>query len=152
MMVIYDKLYRSSDFRHISAKDYLTNLIMGVSSTLAGASHVEIEMEIEEIILDSEILFPVGIIINELMSNVYKYAFPERKEGVVRISFLRKSDRMIELSFQDNGIGMPQEVISGESAGFGMNLIRILVKQIDGDLRISNNNGIIFNISFIIQH
>jgi PAS domain S-box-containing protein len=150
MMVIYDKLYRSADFRHISAKDYLSNLIIGVSSAFAGSSHVEVEMNIEDSILDSEILFPVGIIINELMSNVYKYAFTGRKEGAVKISFLRKSEKLIELSFEDNGIGMPEDVISGKSAGFGMNLIRILVKQIDGDLHISNNNGTLFKITFLV--
>jgi PAS domain S-box-containing protein len=148
MMVIYDKLYRSDDFRSISANDYLSNLVKEVSSTFAGDLNVGIDLKIEDLILDSDILFPVGIIINELLSNTYKYAFPGRKNGNIRIFFARKSDRLIEIVFHDNGIGLPDDVISGKSAGFGMNLVKLLIKQINGNLQVARNDGTEYIISF----
>ncbi len=148
MLGIYDKLYRSDDFRKISSKDYLTSLISGIHSTFPGASEVGIEMNIEEYILDSEILFPVGIIINELISNVYKYAFPLKSKGVINISFTGKSDNLIEIIFKDNGVGIPAEALSGESSGFGMNLVKVLVEQISGELQLIHNNGTEYRISF----
>ncbi len=148
MMVIYDKLYRSADFRSISAKDYLSSLITGVSLTFVGTSHVTVDMEIEDYQLDSAVLFPVGIIINELMSNVYKYAFPGQREGIMQISFIKKSDKIIEIFFRDNGVGISDEVLSGKSAGFGMNLVKILVEQLSGNIQIAHENGTEYRISF----
>lgn len=148
MMVIYDKLYRSDDFRSISAKDYLSNLVKEVSSTFAGDLTVGIDLNIEDLILDSDILFPVGIIVNELLSNTYKYAFSGKKNGNIRIVFARKSDKLIEILFHDNGIGLPDDVISGESSGFGMNLVKLLIKQINGNLQVARNDGTEYIISF----
>lgn len=148
MMVIYDKLYRSDDFRSISANDYLSNLVKEVSSTFAGGLDVGIEMNIEDLILDSDVLFPVGIIVNELLSNAYKYAFTVKKSGTIRILFARKSDRLIEIVFHDNGTGLPDDVLSGKSAGFGMNLVKLLIKQINGNLQIARNYGTEYIISF----
>ncbi len=148
MMVIYDKLYRSLDFRSISAKDYLTDLINDVAATYSRVMNVEVEMEIEEIILDSVILFPAGIIINELMSNSYKYAFADNRAGSIKISFTRKSEGNFEIGFRDNGMGISPELLSGKTSGFGMNLVKILVVQINGKIEIFNNNGTEYIISF----
>jgi len=148
MMVIYDKLYRSADFRSISSKDYLSNLIQGVSSTFANSSQVEIDMNIEDFVLDSEILFPVGIIINELMSNAYKYAFPDRRSGVIKISFIQRSEKLADITFSDNGIGIQEDNLSGDSACFGMNLVNILIRQINGTLQTNHTNGTGYKISF----
>lgn len=150
MMVIYDKLYRSADFRNISSKDYLTNLINGVSYTFTGSSRIDIIMDIEEVFLDSEILFPVGIIINELLSNSSKYAFTDKNNGIIKISFIQGYDKRMEVIFKDNGIGIPEDVISGKSSGFGMNLVKILVKQIKGDMHVDYKNGTEYRIYFTV--
>ncbi len=148
MMLIYDKLYRSENFMEISSKEYLTDLVKKIKRTISTSSKIEIVMDLEDLLIDSSTLFPVGIILNELMANAFKYAFPEGTDGMISISFLNKDDNDYEIIFKDNGRGIPDSVISGDSTGFGINLIKILVSQIKGRLDIHRDNGTEYIIKF----
>lgn len=149
MMLIYEKLYKSSDFREISAETYLTELIDGIASTINTSANIEIKKSIEDCSVNTALLFPVGIIINELMTNSFKYAFPENKKGTVKISLVR-SGNTITINFTDDGVGIPGSVVNLESKGFGINLVKILAEQLDGKLEVSSNNGAEFSITFPI--
>jgi len=147
MMIIYDKLYKSSDFREISAEAYLTELIESISYTISTASNIQVISNIENCSIGTDLLFPVGIIINELLTNTYKYAFPDKRDGRVTIS-LKKNGSTIIINFNDNGIGIPESVISMESKGFGINLVKMLVEQLHGKLELNGSNGTGYTISF----
>lgn len=148
MMLIYDKLYDSRDFRSISTTSYFPDLINEISSTFPGYERITIETRIDDCILDSKILAPAGIIINELLTNAFKYAFNSAEHGRIEISFKRKGDLEFEIIFRDNGSGMPANVVPGKSEGFGLNLINILVRQMDGTLELIREGGTAFVINF----
>jgi PAS domain S-box-containing protein len=149
MMLIYEKLYKSSDFREISAQTYLSELIDGITSTINTSSNIEIKKSIEECPVNTALLFPVGIIINELMTNSFKYAFPENKKGTITVSLVKSGD-IFTINFTDDGVGIPDSVINLESKGFGINLVKILTEQLDGDLKVNSKNGTEYSITFPI--
>ncbi|MBA4417371.1 MAG: hypothetical protein C0392_05620 [Syntrophus sp. (in: bacteria)] len=147
MMVLYDKLYRSTDFREISTKDYLTSLIDEIVGNFVNRGSVTIETHIDNSILDAKILSYVGMILNELLTNAIKHAFIGKDNGVIAISFSLE-DNHATLIIQDNGIGIPETIDIEISGGFGMQLVGMLTKQLEGIARIERHNGSTFILEF----
>ena len=134
MMIMYDKLYRSGgDFRSVSSSGYFSDLIDDIVTVNSETSRIKIEKKIEDISLESKVVFPVGIIINELISNALKYAFPQGREGRILVAFERSGEKGAVLTIEDDGVGLPEKAVKGESSGFGLNLVRSLVGQIGGN-------------------
>jgi PAS domain S-box-containing protein len=148
MMIIYDKLYRSADFRNIEVQDYLVNLIHEIFSTFPGRKNLNIEYVVDDFILDSKVLFPLGIIINELLTNSMKHAFPGGREGIISISVKIDENGIIEASVSDDGIGIPESLDINKTQSFGLNLIDLLSVQIGGSVSISRAGGTSFVIKF----
>lgn len=147
MMVLYDKLYRSDNITTMSIKEYFPSLISEIANLFPQKSYVKINLQIEDIFLDAKTLSPLGILINELITNAMKYAFIGRSEGIISITAYQKEKNVI-IVFADNGVGMPQMIYSENSTGFGLQLIEILVKQIHGKSSIEQKNGTTFIIEF----
>lgn len=150
MMLIYDKLFRSVDFSSISTGSYLLELINGITSTFPDSGNIRIETGINDYKLDSNALVPLGIIINELLTNAYKYAFPAGGDGIIEILFMKTGDSEFELIFRDNGIGIPESIVLGESSGFGLNLVYLLSQQMRGSVEIIRGNGSVFKIKLSV--
>lgn len=148
MMVIYDKLYRSSDFRNISVADYLNDLTTAISETFAGLSDVQIEASFEDCVLHSDTIFNLGIIFTELLTNSYKYAFPNGIKGKISIQCNHQADNQRLLLYSDNGIGIPESILTKKHEGFGLNLIEMLVDQIHGKMQIWVDGGTHYQITF----
>ncbi len=149
MSVLYNKLYRAENFNEISLKEYLDKLVDEVFFTLSESTHISIEKHIEDIIIPTKTSFSVGIIINELLTNIMKYAFIGRDKGTVTVSGSKKDDRVI-IVVQDDGVGMPESVKINESKGFGLNLVDMMAKQINGTICIENHNGTKFILEFMV--
>jgi len=147
MMIMYDKLYRSDDYRKMSVKDYLEKFIDEIFVIFENSRNVHIEKDIEDFILDTKILFPLGIIINELITNAFKYAYPDGRRGTLRV-MVKKDDDMVSLIIQDDGVGFTDDTASPKPGGFGLNLVTALTDQISGQFRISGENGTRVEISF----
>jgi two-component sensor histidine kinase len=148
MMIIYDKLYRSADFRNIEVRDYLVNLIHEIFSTFPGRKNLNIEYDVDDFILDSKILFPLGIIVNELLTNSMKHAFPAGREGKIGVSVKIDGDGFVEASVYDDGIGIPESVEFRRTQSFGLNLIDLLADQIGGSVTVDRAAGTRFVIKF----
>lgn len=148
MMIIYDKLYRSADFRNIEVRDYLINLIHEIFSTFPGRKNLNIEYDVDDFILDSKILFPLGIIVNELLTNSMKHAFPAGREGKIGVSVKIDGAGFIEASVYDDGIGIPESVDFRITQSFGLNLIDLLADQIGGSVTVDRAAGTRFVIKF----
>jgi len=148
MMVIYDKLYRSEDFRSIKVSDYLKDLVLSISDTFRGLHDVSVHGEYGNCILDSDSLFNLGIITAELITNAYKYAFPDDRAGKIRLSCLHNENGKRVFTFEDNGVGIPEDVLNNRRDGFGLNLIEVLVKQLKGTLQIEVGDGTRVKIIF----
>lgn len=151
MMIIYDKLYRSADFRNIEVRGYFINLIHEIFSTFPGRKHVSVDYEIDDFILDSKILFPLGIIINELLTNCMKHAFPDGRNGKINISIKNgegSDEGFVTASVSDDGIGIPENISLNKTQSFGLNLINLLASQIGGSIIINRNDETRFVIRF----
>jgi PAS domain S-box-containing protein len=147
MMVLYDKLYRSEGFRELSMKEYLAPLVYEIIGNFPNRGMVTIETRVEDFILDAKRLSPLGIIVNELLTNVMKHAFTGRDNGLISISALLKA-KHATVVVQDNGIGLGESFDLKTSAGFGLRLVGMLTEQIGGSMRIEQRKGTTFILEF----
>jgi len=149
MMVLYDKLYRSGDFREVSAKEYLTSLVDEVTRNFPNRGQVTIETHIEDLPLDASTLTPLGIITNELLSNAMKHAFTGRDKGKVRVSFSTETGQAT-LTIRDDGRSIPESVDMAASTGFGLQLVNLITRQLRGTIELNRDNGTEFRITFSV--
>jgi two-component sensor histidine kinase len=140
MMVLYDKLYRSVDFNAMSIKEYLFSLIDEIVDNFPNSNSVTIQKNIGNFLVDAKKLQSVGIIINELLTNIMKYAFTNREKGLISVVACLKGTSVL-ISIQDDGRGIPEEITFENSEGFGLTLVRILTDQLGGTIRIVRGNG-----------
>ncbi|MDP3180048.1 MAG: histidine kinase dimerization/phosphoacceptor domain -containing protein, partial [Spirochaetaceae bacterium] len=147
MMVLYDRLYKAKGFRTVSSAQILPDLVEEILENYGPAVPVETRLEIEDFELDAELLQPLGIIVNEILTNVAKYAFAGRDRGRIDVKAARKGNR-IRVEIADDGIGMPESVDLGHSTGFGLMLIESMAKQLESSVRIIREGGTRFIIEF----
>lgn len=140
MMMLYEKLYQSVSYSAISVKEYLPPLVDEILANFPNSKDVKVEKAIDDFILDIGRLQPLGIIINELLTNIMKYAFIGRDDGLIKISISSEASA-ITLVLQDNGNGMPESVDFKGSTGFGLQLVEMLTKQLGGSIRIERDKG-----------
>jgi len=140
MTVLYDKLYQSEGFNDINAGEYIPVLIEEIMSNFPNRRFVGLAMNIDDFMLDTNKLQPLGIIINELVTNIMKYAFTGVAGGVIKISAAEK-DNIVQIVIRDNGGGMPESIDFNNSTGFGLMLVGMLTRQLGGAIRIERNNG-----------
>lgn len=149
MMLLYDKLYRSDSNGTILLKEYLPSLINEIIQVYPQSSFIEMKTEIDSIVLNAKIVSTLGILINEFITNAIKYAFVGRKNGMILIRVFREEE-FITLIFQDDGVGIQENISFDDSTGFGLNLIGILTRQLKGIIRIERENGTRFILRFQI--
>ncbi len=150
MGVLYNQLFTSENYQTSSVKEYIHNLLDKIYHIFPEKKHINIEEEIEDFELKPQIIFPLGLLLNELFTNSMKYAFKGRESGIITIS-LSVTDNHVTLIFRDNGVGIPESTLKNSSKGFGFKLIELLTKQIGGRYRVENNNGTKFIIDFEID-
>ncbi|MBN1996887.1 PAS domain S-box protein [candidate division KSB1 bacterium] len=140
MMQLYDKLYRSDNFTSMSLKKFLTPLVREIVSIFPFSSSVKTNIHIENIQLDIKKCSILGIIFNELITNSIKYAFTGRDSGTITVS-ASEHQNIITLKIEDDGIGLPETVTFENAKEFGMQLVNMLVKQLEGSIRIKRIHG-----------
>jgi len=147
MAIIHEKLYQSSSFSEINFKEYIENLLLDIFYSYGvKTGEIESELDIQNIHLNIETAIPLGLIINELLTNTIKYAFPNCK-GNIKIKLESKND-FIELSIADDGIGISEDIDLENSKTLGFQLVENLVNQLDGELKLIRNHGTEFIITF----
>ncbi len=137
MAVLYDKLYRTENLRAVDVREYLPPLVDEVVRVFSSPARVAAETRAASFPLGVEILSPLGIIINELLTNALKHAFPGRSHGRIRVTADREGGRAV-IAVEDDGVGMPGEPPPG---GFGTQLVQMLARQIGGTLRCEAGAG-----------
>ena len=140
MLVLYEKLYRSPDFDTVSVREYLPSLVDQIIGNFPNADTIRIEERIDDFTLGTRVLQPLGIIINELLTNIMKYAFIGRSGGAIEI-FASDEGGRARLAIQDDGVTMPEGIDFGSSPGFGLMLVGLLTQQLNGDIRIERGGG-----------
>jgi len=147
MSGLYDKLYKSFNFKEISTVYYLSSLIDEIILSFPACNPVKIVKKIDDFVLEIIKIQPLGIIINELLSNIMKYAFNGIDDGVITVTANLKGNKVV-IEIADNGIGIPESITFENSTGFGMKLVRMLTKQINGSIRIERGAGTRFVLEF----
>ncbi len=147
MMVLYDMLRQRGVYGEVLLSDYLEPLARLVVGMFPHAGTVRLETHIDPVCLETKTVFSLGIIVNELLTNVMKYAFVERDGGVVSLAVARQGELVI-MKLRDNGQGMPQEMDLSKSAGFGLQMVSLLVSQIGGTLSVEREQGTCFVLTF----
>jgi two-component sensor histidine kinase len=147
MMILYDKLYSSHDYQEMSINSYLGPLIDEILVNFANHSIVKVEKDIANFTLDANVVFPLGIIVNELLTNIMKYAFIGRESGIITVS-AKKNESTVTISLGDNGKGIPESINFDSSTGFGLNLVGMLTSQIGGNIKIERGDGTKFVLEF----
>ncbi|MCF7886300.1 MAG: ATP-binding protein [Candidatus Marinimicrobia bacterium] len=150
MAAIHNQLYRYENLAQIKFSKYvkdLTNYLFRSYSILS--DHIKLNLEIDEnIFLEIDKAIPCGLIINELVTNALKYAFPDQKEGHIEIEMNMKNDKDVALVISDNGQGLPADFSFDNTDTLGVRLVNRLVDQLDGDFKYYNSNGTQFFITF----
>jgi two-component system, sensor histidine kinase PdtaS len=146
MSMIHQKLYQEKSLSSIEMKDYFKDLASYIVSVFDAGDRIQVIFEMEHIELDVDTAIPIGLIVNELLTNSLKYAFPSKKEGIVRIG-LKKERSQLHLKVADNGIGKC-EIEKSIGTGFGTQLIGLLTKQLDGKMELIVDNGTTISFEF----
>ena len=148
MAMVHAELYQSDDFSYIDFRSYLNKIIKNMVSSYQLERKIEVDLQIDDIKLDIDRAIPCGLMLNEMITNAIKYAFPPDRCGKITISMKRIKNKNYELIFQDNGIGLPEYFDIQKSHSLGMVLINTLTAQLRGKLEINTNHGTIFKIIF----
>ena len=140
MYQVYDKLLPGDGYGELSVKHYIEDLIDSILKIIPENHKITISVEVDDFILDIKKIFPLGAIVNEMISNSFKYAFNNDQKGKMDIS-LKRDKSLINLIIKDDGIGLPAGFDINKSNGFGLLLIKAMTKQLHGTFSISSVNG-----------
>jgi PAS domain S-box-containing protein len=151
MAFVHERLYQSEDLASIDVAEYvesLTGHLLTVYEDRAGA--VTLELRIDDVVLDLDTAVATGLIINELVSNSLKHAFPSQREGegAILVALGSLDDDRLELQVRDNGVGLPPDLDVQDSQSLGLRLVNMLTQQLRGALEVDRSAGAAFRITF----
>ncbi|MCJ7499415.1 sensor histidine kinase, partial [bacterium] len=153
MALIHEELYRSANLSQVDFSEYIQNLCENLMISY-GVNRKRIKLDISaektDMVVDTAI--PCGLIINELITNTLKHAFPNKRKGTISLSFKQLKNKSYLLTVSDDGIGMPRNVDINKTKTLGMQLITVLVGQLGGTLKIKRREGTSFMINFREYH
>ncbi|MBC7947420.1 MAG: tetratricopeptide repeat protein, partial [Chitinophagaceae bacterium] len=147
MSLIHQKLYNSENVSSIDMTFYIRELVSYLRDSFNTGQRLRFEFNTDPLELDVSQAVPLGLILNEAITNSIKYAFPDNNSGVISISLSNTSPGHHLLSISDNGIGIPTDL--KKAGSLGMSLMKGLSEDLDGHFSIENNNGTVINISFV---
>ncbi len=148
MALIHDRLYRSSDLQSIDFEDFISSLAEDLMETYSTQEdRIHLNLDVEDVDIDIDNIVPLGLIINEMLTNSLKYAFPDEMKGTISISFHKRGDEYF-LEVSDDGMGIPEEFEIEKSDSLGMMLINSLTYQIGGELKLERSPGTTYHINF----
>jgi two-component system, sensor histidine kinase PdtaS len=141
MALIHQRLYQSSDVTVVLMPEYITDLVYYLRDSFTDGRRVVFDLKVEPISLDVLQAVPVGLILNELVTNAFKYAFPHTSQDAITVRLQRTADGVMELYVADNGRGFPPGYDPAQSRSYGMLLIQGLVNDLGGSLERSHDSG-----------
>lgn len=148
MAMLHEKLYQSGSLTEIRFDDYVERLVTDLFYTYKiPEDQIKSVIEVEEVQLNMETAVPCGLIISELVSNSLKHAFPNKKKGELTVLVKKQKDEY-ELIISDNGVGLPDELDFKKTNTLGLQLVKSLVAQIDGEIELDRSHGTEFKIRF----
>jgi PAS domain S-box-containing protein len=150
MALVHEKLYQTQDLSNIDLGEYIADLASSVMANYhVTREKISLILAVESIMVNIETAMPCGLIINELISNALKYAFPEARTGTIGITLRKTPDGQVDLRVADDGVGLPPGVDMRNKETLGMQLIANLAEyQLHGELELHNKQGTEFHLRF----
>ncbi len=149
MALVHQKIYQSNHLCEISLKSYITDLTRYISSGMQQKeTEIDFDHDLKEMNINIDTAIPLGLIVNEIITNSIKYAFPEKNHGTISIRLDLLPDKTIELMIKDNGVGLPVDFDVGKSGNLGWKIVTLLIKQIKGKVEFVNEKGCKIVIKF----
>lgn len=146
--LIHENLYQSDQLSNIDFRKYINKLVLSLFDTFnINRSHIKLKLDIENIFLEISNALPSALIINELVSNSLKYAFPDKRKGELQITFFKENSEY-KFCVKDNGVGCPEKFNLKKVTTFGLQLVPNLVDQLKGQLNFLNKDGVQCHITF----
>jgi len=147
MSLIHEKLYKSSNFAKLGLKSYIEDLIRNLSSSFNSNDSTSLNFDIEEIFVNMKIAIPIALIVNEAVTNAYKYAFKDTVNGILTVQ-IKSVNEKIYLQISDNGPGISESIDLSKIKSLGFKLINIFVRQIKGSIEYIKKPGLTLQITF----
>jgi PAS domain S-box-containing protein len=149
MAMVHEKLYGSMDLSKIDVSKYISSLSQFLFHSFGiDSDRIVLKEDVENILLDINMAIPFGLLVNELISNSLKHAFPKKRRGEVRISLTKTNNNWIKLVVSDNGVGVKNKRELTKPSSFGLQLVKMLTEQLHGDMEIKTNKETSFIITF----
>ena len=136
--IVHQKLYQGANLGAVEMKDYFLNLSESILDSFGADQRVDLQLAMDKLDLDIDTAVPLGLIVNELLTNCIKYAFPKGEKGTITIKLHKQDNNILRLIVADNGIGKCGIV---HGTGFGSQLISLLTQQLNGTITEENQNG-----------
>ncbi len=136
--IVHQKLYQGTNLGAVEMKDYFLNLSESILDSFGAEQRIDLKLAMENLDLDIDTAVPLGLIVNELLTNTIKYAFPKGEKGTITIKLHKQDNNILRLEVADNGVGK-----SGitHGTGFGGQLVSLLTQQLNGTMTEENQNG-----------
>ena len=152
MALVHEKLYQSNNLAQIDFRDYIEHLASSLFHSYSPhTSQVTLRVDIGDVALSVDSAIPCGLIVNELISNTLKYAFPDNRQDELIVRLREADSGWIEMSVEDDGVGLPDELDLHHTDSLGMQLVHSLAKQIGGTLNLDRDHGTKFMLRFPIR-
>jgi len=154
MALIHELLYDNKTFSSLNPDTYITQLVEHISANMqTGESTIDTKVEAQDFDLEMSTAVPCALIINELITNAYKYAFEGQENGVIDIKFHKEASGHYKLSVADNGVGLPEGFTLSDSSqhSLGLSLVKTLTNQLKGELQVHDDDGAEFIITFAAE-
>jgi two-component sensor histidine kinase len=151
MSLVHQKLYESKDLSRINLKEYFYDLFNHLHQSFClRARKIGQILDMEDVYVVIDIAIPCGLIISELLSNAYKYAFPDEREGIISIHLHRQDDENIEIQIADNGVGLSSDFEIQESNSLGLEMVYGIVEhQLHGEISFKVDHGLKWELHFM---
>jgi PAS domain S-box-containing protein len=147
--LVHEKLYRSRDFSNINFSDYVQTLAVHLFQfNQVNSNLIQLKLNLEDVFLDLQTAIPCGLILNELVTNSLKHAFPEGKGGEIIIELHPLEEHTFQMVVKDNGVGIPEDLDIGNATSMGLQIVTILVNQLEGSMEVQREGGTTVKIIF----
>jgi PAS domain S-box-containing protein len=146
LSAVHSQLYHTENYSIVDYKEYIKNLVSNIFYSSQMSGHVKLHLDLDDITLPIDKAIPCGLLLNEIVTNALKHAFPEKRKGNLRIITHSFEDKNIEIIVKDDGIGIPESFNIEKTETLGLKLIDLMTKQIEGTLEIESKKGTEFRI------
>ena len=149
MALVHEKLYQYEDLTQINFAEYLKDLADNLFSVYGVKDKIAFSTNLKDVRLPIDLAIPCGLIVNELISNSLRHAFPEGKDGKIHLTFSKENYDQITLTVSDNGVGFPANLDFRKAKSLGLKLVNIILDhQLKGTIELDKSKGTKFTISF----